>query len=520
MAKSWSVSLAVAMCATATVAALWLGLDLTRFLLAEQNKRLINPAGEGKLVALSALWVLMAAVLAVAAAKIHAARLVRRAMVGSWSIVSICLWSSLSAFVYIVYYPLPPENSHVDKLLLMGMTMTAWAFLAAFRPNWLDRFLHGGLYKGIRLVVLNAVVFVMVAELVLRLADPLLGRHGPFGHALTPAHMKPFAPTSGSIARTNSLGFRDRERSLQRSASGPRVIALGDSFTYGAWGPYDDMFVTLLENRLQEQFPGGEVINLGVPGWEPAQEFHLLKVYGIRLTPDVVMLNFFVQNDIMFKRSYDMQDALLVAGQSYYVHSNGNWFHDSIGPERWVLYHHVKYLIRVGGGRFTAGFGIHEFQHPNLRSSTFGSRDQYLAYIAERTEIYLVDDTPMFRFHWDRTRRILGEIQEYVRGRGLKLLLVMIPAHEQVDQHVRQELLNFVGEGPGRYDFAKPQRLLRQWCEEQRVAYVDLLPVFESAQDAESLYFPNDIHWSVAGNLLAARTIYPILARGVESLRN
>ncbi len=49
----------------------------------------------------------------------------------------------------------------------------------------------------------------------------------------------------------------------------------------------------MLERSLEQKRPRAEIINLGVSGWETPEEYHLLKMYGIKLKPDVVMLSFF-----------------------------------------------------------------------------------------------------------------------------------------------------------------------------------------------------------------------------------
>ena len=73
---------------------------------------------------------------------------------------------------------------------------------------------------------------------------------------------------------------------------------------------YDETFVTILEKSLQEIQPGTEVVNLGVIGFEPEHELHLVQHYGIHLHPDLVMLNVFVGNDIIRKRGADTEEAL------------------------------------------------------------------------------------------------------------------------------------------------------------------------------------------------------------------
>jgi hypothetical protein len=120
-----------------------------------------------------------------------------------------------------------------------------------------------------KLVLANLLIFVVLAELSLRLADPFLASIGLFGGKHTPAHLTPHQPVLGSIGRTNSHGFRDRERTFDRTSVAIRVLAIGDSQTYGAGASYDETFSTLLEKRLQGKEPRSEVINLGVSGWEP-----------------------------------------------------------------------------------------------------------------------------------------------------------------------------------------------------------------------------------------------------------
>jgi hypothetical protein len=66
-------------------------------------------------------------------------------------------------------------------------------------------------------------------------------------------------------ATTNSLGFRDRELDLRRKTDA-RILALGDSFTYG-WGVNDDEpWPKVLERILSKEGRTIEVLNFGCPG--------------------------------------------------------------------------------------------------------------------------------------------------------------------------------------------------------------------------------------------------------------
>src|SRR5262245_38510160 len=75
-------------------------------------------------------------------------------------------------------------------------------------------------------------------------------------------------PEFSFTVKTNSLGFRDREFSLEKN-SRIRILALGDSFTYG-WGvEIDRSWPKVLERRLSDAGISVEVANLGKPAGSP-----------------------------------------------------------------------------------------------------------------------------------------------------------------------------------------------------------------------------------------------------------
>lgn len=95
-------------------------------------------------------------------------------------------------------------------------------------------------------------------------------------------------------ARTNALGWRDAEFALERRPGVRRVIALGDSFTFGVAVDYGERFTEELERLV----PDLEVLNFGVNAFGPDQELRLLETEGLRYRPDVVLLTVFLGNDL------------------------------------------------------------------------------------------------------------------------------------------------------------------------------------------------------------------------------
>jgi lysophospholipase L1-like esterase len=114
---------------------------------------------------------------------------------------------------------------------------------------------------------------------------------GPIPIPLT--HGAVVTSTASFTYSNNSQGLRgDHEYGAKTK---PRILLLGDSFTYGLGVNDDQTFASLLQKSL----PNYEVINGGNPdkGTDYALKFYETK--GRRLQPDMVVLCFFANNDFI-----------------------------------------------------------------------------------------------------------------------------------------------------------------------------------------------------------------------------
>jgi lysophospholipase L1-like esterase len=92
----------------------------------------------------------------------------------------------------------------------------------------------------------------------------------------------------------NADGFRGPALPLAKPADALRVIAVGDSSTFG-WGVNDDeTYPADLARRLAAAWPGRpvEVMNAGIPGFGSFQGKHLLEAEVLPRKPDYVVLGF------------------------------------------------------------------------------------------------------------------------------------------------------------------------------------------------------------------------------------
>ena len=436
------------------------------------------------------------------------------ALASRWSLVAPVLWWAPVVLGLLVCYPIPYFEHHVDRFLLFLGLILGWGIWLLVHPASLGWSLETRLFNWLRLVVINGLLLLILAEVLLRVADPLLAHGGLFTSSdATPGGGIPFQITDQSGMRTNSLGFRDRERTLARSFAAPRLIALGDSFTWGAGVNYDKVFLNLVEQGFQDIAPGTEMINLGLVGYQPEEYLSLLKSHGLAYQPNLVLMNFFVGNDFMPAQG----SSVVVAGHRRQVHINGNWFHDHLSWDHWYLSHDLAYVWLLGNARIRQARGIsdlgmwapakggHEASTPSVPFPGWSPR--YLQMIQGTGDQYLKRGTPAFLDRWQATRQILEQTDVLLRERGIPWTLILLPAEEQVDRELQRLYVEMHGGLPEEYEFLKPQRLLLEWGQERGVKVVDLAPAFLAHTAERRHYVDNDVHWNVNGNALAAQVI-------------
>ena len=103
----------------------------------------------------------------------------------------------------------------------------------------------------------------------------------------------------GKKLTTNSRGFRSREIPVRRAEDSFRIVGIGDSLMFGKGVADDEVWLTILERRLQGSLSGltVEIVNTAVPGYNTVMEVETLKDKGLLFDPDLVIIDF-VGNDV------------------------------------------------------------------------------------------------------------------------------------------------------------------------------------------------------------------------------
>jgi hypothetical protein len=295
-------------------------------------------------------------------------------------------------------------------------------------------------------------------------------------------------------SQMNSSGFMDGEFGPKRSGT-YRIVAIGDSFAHGVV-PYRDNVLTIAESELQKTRPGLEIYNLGIPRIGPREYVALLVNEGLTYQPDTVLVTFFAGNDFR-DAAHDYQQRPLY--EYSYVAS---------------LLRFAFYVApRVSGVDYPFAKDVYDDSAKSLGDEGYQSAKRQAAEFFQASPAVQRQDVEI-------SLGYLREIQRVCESRRIKLVVAVFPDEMQLYEPVRREFLaDARGEDGAPLDLALPNRLLDAGLESAHIAHLDLLPRMLEAARTTALYKPNDTHWNIAGNALAAREIAAFLESALDQSR-
>jgi lysophospholipase L1-like esterase len=167
-----------------------------------------------------------------------------------------------------------------------------------------------GLLQRAALVLLGGAAALVIGEIAARTIAPsrpvfdLRGLHElrpdePWLYGLRPGVEGRLSDTGEVLYRINADGFRGPRHARPKPDGVFRLVVIGDSIAFGYAVAEDETFPRLLEARLRELAPQArvEVVNLGVGGYNAWNESELLKDVGLAYDPDLVLVQFCI-NDL------------------------------------------------------------------------------------------------------------------------------------------------------------------------------------------------------------------------------
>jgi lysophospholipase L1-like esterase len=269
-------------------------------------------------------------------------------------------------------------------------------------------------------------------------ADPLLAhKHAPNRHTVL----------MGVDFQTNSRGLRDREFSYERELGALRILMLGDSLTVG-WGvPIESTFSKRIEKLYAADGIDAEVINTGVGNYNTIQEVEYFMTEGFKYRPDIVVLNFFI-NDAEPVLPHEPPSVLTrVCYACIFIFGRVDAFARTyLNKKDWAEY----YLRLFDGGNATG---------------------------------------------WFNAKEAIGKLAAYCGSHGIVLLIANLPELHDVR----------------RYRFEQISKLVQSTANQYGAGYVDILPDLKNEDSASLWVRPEDPHPNAHAHDLIAHGLYRAL---------
>jgi len=283
-----------------------------------------------------------------------------------------------------------------------------WLQLLVQQPHKWRRYVWGnpkflwracGVLRRLAVVALSLGLALAGAEMVVRLARPQIRERYPDGlylpsatrqYRMRPAFRGVFRyPEFTTPVRINGQGLRAERDYGPPEAGRRRILAVGDSFTMGYSVVEERTWVRLLG-------PPWEVLNAGVPGYSTWQELAWLEEEGWAFRPEIVLLGFFLGNDIT----------------------------DNVRPEL---------PVELRDGRLIAA-GVRTAWLPLARHSDL----YHLAWRARRGRPAGEDRAET---GWQATAGLIDRLAHRCRERGVRLIVVIIPDRGEEGRNRRMAAL-------------------------------------------------------------------------------
>jgi hypothetical protein len=297
-----------------------------------------------------------------------------------------------------------------------------------------------------------------------------------------------------STFSTNSRGLRDREHALERPDGVRRIVAVGDSYTWGFGVDDDEVFTERIESMLD----GVEVINLGVIAYQLWQEILYFQREGLLYDPDVLLVAL-CMNDI-YRTGFEDPADYYPAAQATERPDESRGLRQRLA-ENSALYNAV--VDRVNSNRTLVEFLV----SVGIKDELQGFDQLDLNLMPSLIEYPEVLDTS-----FEATLSELRQFQQVADEVGVRLIVAVVPALQAVDRTAFEHTIARSVYRQEDFDLDKPYRLLSEFGEAEGIEFVIPLELFREVHGgSQELYLHRDQHWNELGHELFAQAIVDYL---------
>ena len=262
--------------------------------------------------------------------------------------------------------------------------------------------------------------------------------------------------------RENALGLRGQLPAIEKPHGTFRIVALGDSTTYGKGielegNRWPELLAEMLSKRLGARV---DAINLSYPAWDTVEERQALVENGFKFHPDIVILGY------NYNDPENATQRLEITGRAR-------------GPA-WLLFLRERFYI--------ADFAYQQVMRPR-------NNEMFRQYI-HRISSPDAPNLPEFK-------QAMAGIRDDCKKAGVDFAVVIFPT------------LTGINKNP--YEFQDAEDLITVELKGLGVPYVSLLPLLKGYEGRELWASPYDPHPDEKVHKMAAEQLLPLVEPIIKS---
>ena len=249
-----------------------------------------------------------------------------------------------------------------------------------------------------------------------------------------------------------------------------------------------------------------EIVNAGMEAMGPGYYWHILNKFGDLFKPDLVLVGFFVGNDI------EEADFSVMIGNFISEPKDLSKRYSKYDQFRyWRLYRLLKNkYIRYREAQLKKQEAK---RHPSQEVGTF-SQATFLEVEKKRSWIFDKNNWELLHQQWRECSEVILKMKDWCDRRKIKLVIAILPDQFQVDQALREAVLTkYKHIAEKNLDLSYPDNLIVNFCRTHDIHCLDMLGQFQEQGKTRQLYTLRDSHWNEAGNRLAADLIFEYLEK-------
>jgi hypothetical protein len=333
--------------------------------------------------------------------------------------------------------------------------------------------------------------------------EPRLGWH------LIPGARRLWTNEGRGLIEINSLGYRDRERQVEKDPKTFRIAVFGDSMTEAVQVNQDQTFCFLLEEQFRQRGVRGEVLNFGVSGYSPIQELLLFKQEGPRFRPDLVIVAIFLDNDV--SGVHPNLTVVRDSGPPFITSAEDAIHFDHSRAEQSFTHYHREpfYSLRKYSSIYRL---ISDWRWRNREHG----QDQNMSGngLLQRYLFYQTPHQPVWEEAWTIFERVLLEFAAEAHRQQVKLVLLSVPAAQVVNRAAWQNILNQTPDMTRvEWDLEGPERRLQNFTASHNIPLLQPYRAYQQATKSSPLFFGDVGHMTSHGHQLMAQLLEDFMRR-------